>query len=207
MASPELKQEATTQIQLHLAQGFETPEQFLPGIIEMLADEHDEDEVRRVVAELLPKLQSQHVRDQRTWPSVTDCDRLDAAFEALNASGIMAKHHWWCCGNCGAAAMPEEFDRIGGRWQGTPIVGYAFYHVQDTESAVDNGDLCLNFGSCEQASDAQAYEAQSIAVARTVVACLREQGLEVDWDETYGRRPRVRVTWQRRSRPHYCEGD
>lgn len=53
---------------------------------------------------------SEHLAEQATWPAVTDCDRLDRAFEALNAGGIVARHDFTCCQNCGFAEIGAEID-------------------------------------------------------------------------------------------------
>src|SRR5215208_3419617 len=48
--------------------------------------------------------------DQKRWPTMTDCDRLDAAFLELEASGIVARQNFWCCGTCGLAAIGDEIE-------------------------------------------------------------------------------------------------
>jgi hypothetical protein len=201
MPNPSLRDEATARIRAHLAEGFHAPENFAPDIIEGLADEHDEAEVRRVVDELLPILVAEREADMRSWHRVTDCDRLDAAFEELNARGVMARHNWWCCRNCGRSAMPDEFQRLDGEWEGRPIIGYAFYHNQDTERAVEGGGIYLGYGSCESADTEAAYEARSVEVARMAVDALERHGLKVTWDGTYDTCPRIDLLWQRRARP------
>ncbi len=208
MTEPSLHDQATERIRLHLAEGFETLDELLPLIIEGLSDEHDEAGARRVVDEVLPPLIAEREEQMRSWPEVTDCDRLDAAFEELNARGVMARHNWTCCNTCGRAAMPDEFQRLEGEWNGKPIIGYAFYHMQDTERAVEGGSIYLGYGSCEGAPDEATYVAQSVAIARIAVDALERHGLKVRWDGTYNTRPKVQLTWQRRARPaRFCEGD
>jgi hypothetical protein len=157
--------------------------------------------VRSLIEQTLPAALSDLKHAQESWPRVTDCDRLDAAFEDLNAMGIMARHHWWCCGTCGAGAMSGEFARLQGTWNGAPIVGYVFYHQQDTEIAVTHGDIALNYGSTEQAASEADYEAASVRIAETARAVCLRHGLAVDWDGTYETRPAVRLKWQRRRPP------
>lgn len=190
-----------------LAQGFDPHKQIREEVAEALADDHEPIAVQSAVDSIFSSLVAEHEAEKVTWPAVTDCDRLDAASEQLNARGIMARHHWWCCGSCGASVIPAEFDRLDGQWQGVPIIGYRFYHMQDTESAVEGGGICLNFGSCETAPNEQAYEEQSVRVARTVCAALTAHGLKITWNGSYGQRPSVKLTWQRRARPRFCEGD
>src|SRR5262245_52096784 len=38
-----------------------------------------------------------HRAEQASWPATTDCDRLDAAFAALDGIGVVARQHFSCC--------------------------------------------------------------------------------------------------------------
>ncbi|HVU62448.1 MAG TPA: hypothetical protein VHC70_00620 [Phycisphaerales bacterium] len=208
MGSNTLIDEAQQRIAQQLAEGFSTPVAISESVIEMLSDEHPTEEVQRIVESLMPMMLAERQREIAGWPSVTDCDRLDAAFEDLNARGIMARHHWTCCSTCGRAEMPDEFNRLGGRWRGVPIIGYTFYHIQDTESAADGGGIYLNYGSCERAADEAAYEKACLRVAGTIRETLERLGLPVIWDGTYAKKLQVPLKWQRRARPaRFCEGD
>ncbi len=184
-----------------LAAAFRTQEHVLAQAINASEEEIDRQEVDRVVRQVLSAaLAARHI-EMASWPAITDCDRLDAAFEELNAQGIMARHNWWCCGNCGAAAMPAEVDRLGGSFEGRPIVGYTFYHSQDTEAAVRGYGLGLAYGSTEGAPNEAACEEQCLGIARRVCDALTKHGLGVDWDGTYAKRIGVTLKWQRRTRP------
>lgn len=206
--TPSLESEVTDLIRSELAQGFRAREEIASYVGDMLGDVHDAAEVVAAAERLLPGLVAEREAEMAGWPAVTDCDRLDAAFEELNARGIMARHNWWCCGNCGCDVMPDERKRLRGKWQGVPIVGYAFYHAQDTECAAAGGGIYLNFGSCEQTRKRARYEAKSLEVGRTIVEVISKHGLSVAWDGTHGQRPRVEMEWRRRARPaRFCEGD
>jgi hypothetical protein len=184
-----------------LAEGFDPAETLPSRAAEYLEGEYHAGQIEALAPALLAEVVREHQKDQRTWPAVTDCDRLDAAFEELNSLGIMARHHWYCCGNCGSSAMPHEFDRLGGEWEGVPIIGYAFYHVQDTEAAVEGYGICLGYGATECATTEAEYERKSLAIAATVCEVLRKHGLSVEWNEQIEKRILVRVDWKRRSRP------
>lgn len=188
--------------------GFDTPEKIEKSVIDLVADENPKDVVTAMVAERMPSILRDWENEKATWPEVTDCDRLDSAFEELNGSGILARHHWWCCGTCGAAAMPDEFEYLDGKWEGRPIIGYCFYHVQDSEGAAEGYGLCLNYGTLEKCRDDAEYEAKSVAVAREVVRVLEAHGLSVNWNRRFDTRPSIEMKWQRRSRPvRFCEND
>lgn len=154
------------------------------------------DIVRRVLA----RESAQKSAEMVTWPAVTDCDRLDAAFEELNSLGILARHNWTCCSNCGKSEMPDEFERLDGEIDGKPIVGYVFYHEQDTEYAMDRG-LFLCYGSTEGAPSPEAYEAQCLNICRVACDVLAKHGLQVIWNGRYDTKPNVQLDWKRRSPP------
>lgn len=203
-----MNDDATNRLLEGLREGFRTPEEVSESVLAMLIDVYGEPAACAAVKSLLPTVLESYRAEMRSWPAITDCDRLDAAFEELNARGIMARHDWLCCGNCGASAMPDEFDRLGGIWEGKPIIGYAFYHNQDTESAVAGYGLCLNYGSCEKTASEAEYLAKCIEIARSARDILVAHGLQVKWDGSYSQRPTVLLNWQRRSRPtRFCEND
>lgn len=191
-------------IRIRIAMGFDEAASIIENAVEIYALEEG-DAATAAAAALYHEVSAAHEAGQPSWPAVTDCDRLDAAFERLNDLGIMARHHWTCCGNCGRAEMPDEFERLGGEWLGTPIIGYTFYHQQDSEAAAEGDGVCLGYGSTEPAESESAYEAQSLRIARMVRDVLHEHGLRVEWDGSYSKRLSVEMDWKRRSRPaRFC---
>ncbi len=145
--------------------------------------------VREAAESLAEAATAAHRADQGSWPEITDCDRLDAAFSALNAAGIVARQHFSCCGTCGATEIHDEMGRASG---GAPVRGYAFYHVQDTEHAVDGELLFLSYGSADGAKDA------AVAIGHEVVAAMREHGLRPEWNGRHANRIGLPLVWQRR---------
>lgn len=207
MGTPPLRTEATDLLTRKLAEGFDTPDEAAEIVVEMLSDEHEPEEVERAVRELLPGVIAEREKAMRAWPPKTDCDRLDAAFEEMNANGIMARHDWTCCGTCGSAEMPDEYDRLKGRWAGVPIVGYTFYHQQGTESAAEGDGVYLGYGSTQKFETEPEYVNASLEVARRVCETLAKHGLKTEWDGSYDRRILVVVDWKRRARPRRFCGD
>lgn len=127
---------------------------------------------------------------QRGWPEWTDCDRLDAAFAALEAEGVIARQHFTCCGTCGSAEIWDEIAAV--EESGGPASGYAFYHVQDTDRAVDGEGVYLNYGACEEGEEA------ALAIGRQIVTQIEAHGLRTDWDGSWGHRIKVELEWKRR---------
>ena len=131
--------------------------------------------------------------EQLNWSSQTDWDRLDAAMEALELQGIVARQDFLCCGNCGMDAIVGELDKhdaLGGR----RARGYVFFHQQDTDSAVEGRGLYFNYGH----ADDRATDAQHAGIGRELVRALEAAGLEPEWNGSLDRRIAVRLNWQRR---------
>lgn len=72
------------------------------------------------------------------------------------------------------------------------VRGYAFYHMQDTESAVEGNGLYLNYGAVENG------EVTAVGIAQEIAAARKQQGLKVDWDGTWAKRIGVSMDWKRR---------
>ena len=79
--------------------------------------------------------------EQESWPPVTDCDRLDEAFAALQAAGILAIHNAGFTPSEGISEMSEQYHAAGGKK--SAIVGYCFYHRQDMEYSLEHRSLGL----------------------------------------------------------------
>ncbi|MCA9274886.1 MAG: hypothetical protein KDA29_02565 [Phycisphaerales bacterium] len=170
-----------------IATGYEQEDYVLELVREMLRDEGVADVDDYATRAVSGAIQAQ-IQSQASWSTPTDCDRLRAAFDSLKEQGILAQHHYSCCGSCGAAEIRIQIDfdeSQGTRWR-----GFTFYHVQDTENAVDGDGIFLNYG------DRKGTEEGSIEIANHVCRVLGEHGLETDWDGDLGRRIRVNLEWQ-----------
>jgi hypothetical protein len=77
--------------------------------VEYLSDDAAPDALRPYAEAFTAEALVAHSEDENTWPAVTDCDRLDAAFAALEGSGVLAP---------GLLVLPElrsRRDPAGGR--------------------------------------------------------------------------------------------
>jgi hypothetical protein len=164
------------------------------------ADENsDTSHVEKVCNAEIEKAFAEHLQRQETWPEVTDCDRLDAAFEALNDGGIVAMHDFTCCQNCGLAEIGAEIGTA--KEAGVDVVGFAFYHSQDTDAAAAGHGIYLTYGHVDGG------EVNGVAVGRVIVTALEEAGLKIVWDGTMGKRINVPLIWQRRIAPEDAKRD
>lgn len=185
--------EDTQQLIERLARsGFYTPAR----ICEIVGQEYhapgdvDADEVRSAVETAFQQL----TQEMASWPAVTDCDRLDAAFERIAARGVIALQ------NAGYT-QSDGYEDIGYALKQHPsraqVLGYCFYHGQDLERAVEGGGLYLAFGPI----DPKREETLGVEVGNIVREELERQGLAVRWNGTFKQRIHLpSVVWQRRPR-------
>ena len=127
------------QIRRDVTAGFYPPEEILRSATEVFKDEAPAETIGSHARRCLDESLAAQAAEQASWPEVTDCDRLDAAFAALEQGGIVMGQHFRCCGACGSAesgTKMKAFEDRGGR-----AYGYGFYHMQDTESAVEGDGL------------------------------------------------------------------
>lgn len=130
-------------------------------------------------------------RREAGWTAPTDCDRLDRAFALLEARGIFARQNFEDCQTCGMAEMERLIEAA--RAAGRKVEGYVYYHEQDLEKVVANGNLWLAYGAADNRRES------SLAVARSVVATLAAQGLKTRWSGTTAERIAVvGLDWRRR---------
>jgi hypothetical protein len=127
-----------------------------------------------------------------TWPAVTDCDRLDQVFEALNREGVVSLHDAGYTQSEGYDLVRKEMDEVD---DFDDVLGYCFYHGQDVERAVDGGGLYLAYGPPEPHQE----ESVGPEVGKMIVAELERGGFQVEWDGSYSTRIHIpRLNWQRR---------
>jgi hypothetical protein len=75
------------------------------------------------------------------------------------------------------------------------VKGCAFYHLQDTEGAVEGSSLYLSYGAIGVVRS----DAPSLKVGHRVLAILKDQGLRAEWNGKIDRRIGIHgLKWQRR---------
>jgi hypothetical protein len=167
-------------IRMQVTAGFATVPEIVAEAVEVFADTTLAPEaLREAAGQLAEKAVAEHRAAQGDWPETTDCDRIDAAFAALDGIGIVARQHFSCCGSCGANDILDECKSVS--TDGGTVRGYTFFHVQDTESAVGGESLFLSYGTVDGDKDA------AVAV-----------GLHPAWNGRHANRIGLPVVWQRR---------
>jgi hypothetical protein len=174
-----------------IAAGFMAREEILDGAVDYVSDLMDPAHARLEAERMWPALVAEHRATQANWPETTDCDRLDAAFASLERKGVISRQNFSCCGTCGSYEIGDEI--AAAKDAGLPAHGYAFYHMQDTDNAVDGFGVYLNYGSCAEGEEA------ALDVAADIVFELQRHGLRTEWDGTWNKRIGVPLDWKRRS--------
>jgi hypothetical protein len=165
--------------------GFYSPDEVNALIDDILEDDADEAMLRAAVA---PEFERKAAAEA-SWPDTTDCDRLDHAFEELNARGVIALHNAGYTMSDGIGDVSQVLHERGRKG----IKGYCFYHGQDVERAVAGGGLMVAFGDLD---DDKTKKAE---IGRLVKDVLQESGLAVEWNGDPETRLNVPgLAWKRR---------
>lgn len=185
-----LTSETLSEIKSHVYAGFEPREQIIEIFCEELYEpgELDEAEVEAAVNAAFAARDTEKLG----WPQITDCDKLDRAFEAFNARGIIALQ------NAGYT-QSDGYSDIGEAYQDSPardrIMGYCFYHGQDLERAVNGDGLYLSFGPVDAKKEAE----EGPRIGAMIVEELAKVGLSTQWNGTFSQRILVpNIDWKRR---------
>lgn len=177
-------------IELDVRAGYDSREQIINSAIDLLMGDYDPEWLEEQAIKLTDACFEQHYAEQREWLHETDCDRLDEAFAELDRYGIVARQHFTCCQTCGHSEINYAIKETQ---QHRPVMGYVFFHWQDTESAVRSEYLYLAYGSVS------GKESESKQIAEEVVAALHRAGLDADWNGSVRSRICIRnIVWQRR---------
>jgi hypothetical protein len=178
-------------VQLQVAAGYLPLAAIVDQAVEIFSDlVIDPASARAAATAVADRAVAAHRGAQASWPPVTDCDRLDAAFTELDGAGVLARQHYRCCATCATQDILEELQQADKA--GRPARGYTFFHVQDTEHAVGGEALYLSYGTAETGSTA------AVAVGHEVVDTLRRHGLEPSWNGRVAHRICLPLQWQRR---------
>jgi hypothetical protein len=188
MAKPTLYDELTDLCRLEIAAGFQSDSDIIEYAVLRFRDDAPEIEIRNSAKEALAVAVAEHSAAQDRYPAITDCDRLDSAFAALESQGILARQNFWCCVTCGCGAIGNELR------ERPHAIGYTFYHEQDTEAAVDGYGIALNYGAVETT------DAAACAIGARVVEELQKAGLKPQWNGSIEKRIEVPLKWERRRR-------
>lgn len=202
-------------VERHVKEGFAEKVEIVEQAICELVDDTPREQLLRTLEQMTDRALEKHNREERRWAYLTDCDRLDRAFESLEAAGIVARQHFSCCNNCGHKQILLEVRR---KQKQQECKGYAFYHRGDTERAARTGILYITFGDVGGAGAvgvgpgggagaaggpggewAGTDSSAGDKIGESIVRALEAEGLAVIWNGSYLQRICVSgLNWQRR---------
>jgi len=174
--------------------------------IEDECPEDEWDDFVHFAEEEIDRARSQIIEEQASWPIPTDCDRLDRAEAALRERGILLWQVSPCCDSCTSAELPDRIDEIEQLHPGfrERVRGYAFYIDQTLPESLGESShisVYLAYGwfapDGSEVSRAE-YEMNALSIAGEVCDCIREAGLEPEWNGDFSRKIGVPLEWRRR---------
>lgn len=134
-------------------------------------------------------------KEEQSWRDCTPNDRLDAAFKALNASGIVALQN---AGWTMTTGWEDCWDAHAERQKkGAAPRGCVFYHTQDLERGVAGQSLLLAFGVFSEKDDGDPEG--NARIASEICDVLRAHGLELSWSGSpFARIELAPFVWRKR---------
>jgi len=139
------------------------------------------------------RLEGSYYRRYKVAPSIFgECrDAILRAFKKLRSQNIRTRANFWCCGSCACAAitnLDEERKKKGQK----PYDGAVYWHRQSNEDLVKSGNLYIYF--CVEAkldgkgsdTDPDDTERRAKSIGDKLVAALRAEDLDVEWDGSTG---------------------
>ena len=204
-------------IDRQVAAGFAAPDEIADGAVRVFSGDVASQTLRPIAEELIKRAVENHLKEQETWPAVTDCDRLDSAFAELERHGILCRQNY---GSTDGHAELED-ETLLALEKGRVLRGYCFYVGQDTDKAIESGSLFLAFGpgpvaeeemlpvSEERIRDVMngfsKVEHVGTAVAREIVATLQYHGLNAQWSGSIMESIQIQMDWKRWRHPQTPE--
>lgn len=102
--------------------------------------------------------------------------KLNKAFSGMRKRGLVARQHFFCCGNCAS----HELATILKAEPNLSKEGCAYYHKQDAES-LPMAEVYIGFGG-HPSQEGEAFDASTIAAGKIVVEELQKVGLAAEWN-------------------------
>lgn len=172
--------------------GFLPISEIIQNTIEEVEDNQFEDEIsenwmRQKISTEVEKLKI----ESRNWKNPTDTIRLQTVFNELINNNIIALH----CAGYSTSDGEYEVVEVEQQLQDNGVVsdGYCFYHEQDLQRAIESNCLMLAFQKVDNSDDAV-----TIDIGKKIVKILKENGFEVNWNETVNQKIEIlNFKWQK----------
>lgn len=186
MLEAELLEEISTLVR----SGFYSRDHLMQIVLEEMYEPGELDEAS--VAAAIDTATQDWNNEKEQWPAVTDCDRLDSAFAAINKRGVIALQNAGVTQSDGHDDFRQAFDKHATK---SEVLGYCFYHGQDLDRAVRGGGLYLAFGP----TDPDDEETHGPMIGNIVREELERVGFKVEWNRTFAQRIYIpQLVWRKR---------
>src|SRR5262245_42349780 len=116
---------ASEQVKLLVWTGLRSQKESKRIVLEDFAPEEVTEADATWVGEEVARVWSAKLEEEKSWPALTDWDKLDAAFTSLSAGGIIALHEAGYDLPDGATMVVEEYHARGAEKSGP--MGFCFY--------------------------------------------------------------------------------
>jgi hypothetical protein len=191
------KKDILEQVDISIKSGFYDKEEIFINVEDYLYEIPFDHEWAK---QQIDKAYSERLKEQSTWPAVTDFDKLVQAFDKLNSSGIIALHNAGMTKQDGEGDSEEIHDEL--LKKGIKTKGFCYYHWQDVERVVEDTHLYIGFG------DFNNNDQDALEIGRQVAAALKEQGFKLHWDNTVAARIEItNIKWQKRFGNNNCSNE
>ena len=110
--------------------------------------------------------------------------RLNVAFAAMRKAGIVARQNFSCCGSCAGYEIATDIEAMAPARR-AKVQGTAFYTKQEWRQFDGRKPQGIYIPYGQVATQAHGdVGLTTVAVGQIVATCLKEAGLEVEWDGT-----------------------
>lgn len=191
------KADILEEIDISVKSGFYDKEDILSNIEDYLYEiPFDHEWIRQQIN----KAYSERLKEQSTWPKITDFDKLVKAFDKLNSSGIVALHNAGITKQDGEGDCEDIHDGLLKKRIQTR--GFCYYHWQDVARVVHDDNLFTGFG------DFNNNDKDCLEIGKQVASALESVGFKLNWDKTIATRIEItNINWQKRFGNDNCSNE
>ncbi|KAL2800111.1 hypothetical protein BJX66DRAFT_180486 [Aspergillus keveii] len=173
--TPDILGNVRDRLKTNLKTGCYTKAELLENAIDYFSYEEiprDHPDIQRESERLIDALWAKQLRRQAKWSEakLEDCAKVQRAFRSLNEKGIVARENFYYTQQQGDFNIRKE---ATGNEQ-----GFAYWHRQDTEKAIDGFGLVIRFGALDFDDE------KSTRVGEIVCEELKAFGLPAQWNGT-----------------------
>lgn len=191
------KNDIIEQLNISIKSGFYDKEEIFTNIEDYLYEiPFDEDWTKKQI----DSAYAERLKQQTSWATVTDFDKLVQAFDKLNSSGIIALHNAGITKQDGEGDSQEIHEVL--LKKGIKTSGFCYYHWQDVERVVDDSHLFIGFG------DFNNNDKDALEIGKQVAAILESNGFKLNWNKTVETRIEItNINWQKRFGNDNCSNE